>query len=151
MAAIAILFASLIAGLLWGDISLGWNQILDTFQGKGSALAERVLFNLRLPRLLVALLAGASLAVSGLLLQGVVRNPLAGPEIVGMTSGSGFAALLILVFVPNAPVEIVPLAAFIGAFAAIDIVYLASWRNGVSPARLALVVMAKLRVAQALV
>ncbi|MBD1925121.1 iron ABC transporter permease [Trichocoleus sp. FACHB-90] len=162
-----LLLISLVAGLLFGGISLTLPQIIDTFLGSGTALSQRVIFSLRLPRLLVAVLAGASLAASGLLLQGVVRNPLAGPEIVGITSGAGLGALLILVLLPNAPVEVVPIAAFIGAFAAFGVVYLASWQGGISPSRLALVgiavsafcaagtnilvVMAKLRVAQALV
>lgn len=165
--AILLLLIALVAGLLFGDIDFSLDQIIDTFQGSGTALSERVLFNLRLPRLLVALLAGAALAVSGLLLQGVVRNPLAGPEIVGITSGAGFGALLVLVLLPNAPIEALPVASFVGAFAAFGVVYLASWQGGISPARLALVgiavsafcsaginllvVMAKLRVAQALV
>ncbi len=165
--AILLLLIALAMGLLFGDINFSFGQIIDTFQGRGTALSERVLFNLRLPRLLVAVLAGAALAVSGLLLQGVVRNPLAGPEIVGITSGAGFGALLVLVLLPNAPIEAVPVASFVGAFAAFGVVYLASWQGGISPARLALVgiavsafcsaginllvVSAKLRVVQALV
>lgn len=165
--AILLLLIALVMGLLFGDIDFSFGQIIDTFRGSGTALSEQVLFNLRLPRLLVAVLAGAALAVSGLLLQGVVRNPLAGPEIVGITSGAGFAALLVLVLVPDAPIEAIPVASFVGAFAAFGVVYLASWQGGISPARLALVgiavsafcsaginllvVMAKLRVAQALV
>ncbi len=165
--AVLLLLIVLVMGLLFGDIDFSFGQIINTFRGGGTALSERVLFNLRLPRLLVAVLAGAALAVSGLLLQGVVRNPIAGPEIVGITSGAGFGALLVLVLVPKAPIEAVPLASFVGAFAAFGVVYLASWRGGISPARLALVgiavsafcsaginllvVMAKLRVAQALI
>ena len=165
--AIFCLILALIAGLLLGNINFSFIQIIDTFQNSENTLAQRVLFQLRLPRLLVASLAGSALAVSGLLLQGVVRNPLAGPEIVGITSGAGFAALLVMIVIPNAPVEAVPIAAFIGAFAAFGIVYLAAWQGGIVPARLALVgiavsafcaaginlmiVSAKLRVAQALV
>ncbi len=164
--AIFCLLLALIAGLLLGNINFSFNQIID-IQNSENTLTQRILFQLRLPRLLVASLAGAALAVSGLLLQGVVRNPLAGPEIVGITSGAGFAALLVMIVIPNAPVEAVPIAAFIGAFAAFGIVYLAAWQGGIVPSRLALVgiavsafcgaginlmiVSAKLRVAQALV
>jgi iron complex transport system permease protein len=97
----------------------------------------------------------------------VVRNPLAGPEIIGITSAAGLGAVFVLVILPDAPVEAVPIAAFIGAFVAFGCVYLAAWQGGVSPARLALVgiavsafcaaginllvAIAKLRVAQALV
>ena len=112
------------------------------------------------------MLAGASLAVSGLLLQGVVRNPLAEPEIVGITSGAGLSVLLVLVLVNNAPVTFVPIAAMFGAFAAFGVVCAASWQDGLTAARLALVgiasafcsastnllvVQARLQVAQALV
>lgn len=165
--AILLLLIVLVMGLSFGDIEFSFGQIVNTFRDGGTALSERVLFNLRLPRLLVAVLAGAALAVSGLLLQGVVRNPLAGPEIVGITSGAGFGALLVLVLLPNAPIEALPVASFVGAFAAFGVVYLASWQGGISPARLALVgiavsafcsaginllvVIAKLQVAQALI
>ncbi|MBE9125217.1 MULTISPECIES: Fe(3+)-hydroxamate ABC transporter permease FhuB [unclassified Coleofasciculus] len=162
--AILLLLCALVAGFFLGGTLVNWQQLLS---GNSTPLSQRVLLHLRLPRLLVAVLAGASLAVSGLLLQGVVRNPLAGPEIIGITSGAGFGAVFVLVLLPNAPIEAVPVAAFIGAFAAFGCVYLAAWRGGISPARLALVgiavsafcsaginllvAIAKLRVAQALV
>ena len=165
--AILLLLIALTAGIVLGDVSLSLTQIIQTFQGDGTPLAERIIFNLRLPRLLVAVLAGAALAVSGLLLQGVVRNPLAGPEIIGITSGAGFSALLVLILVPDAPIEVVQLTAFSGAFAALGLVYAASWQGGLAATRLALVglavsafcaagtnllvFIAKLRVAQAIV
>ncbi|WGV25324.1 iron ABC transporter permease [Halotia branconii] len=165
--AIFCLLLAFIAGLLFGNINFSFTQLIDTFKGGGNTFTQKVLFQLRLPRLLVGSLAGAALAVSGLLLQGTVRNPLAGPEIVGITSGAGFAALLVMIIIPNAPQEAVSIAAFIGAFAAFGIVYLAAWQRGIVPTRLALVgiavsafcaaginlmiVAAKLRVVQALV
>lgn len=161
------LCVSLFIGLSWGNLSLNLGQIINTLTGGGNALSQRVIWQLRLPRLLVGMFAGASLGVSGLLLQGVVRNSLAGPEIVGITSGAGLGALLMLVIFPEAPVEMIPLAAFGGAIAAFGTVYLFAWQNGISPTRLALVgvamsafcaaginilvVFSKLRVAQALV
>ncbi|GAB4286971.1 MAG: Fe(3+)-hydroxamate ABC transporter permease FhuB [Oscillatoriaceae cyanobacterium] len=161
---LAIVF---IAGLLWGGMTLNLPQTLATIVGGGTALSKQVIFNLRLPRLLVAVFAGSSLAVSGLLLQGVVRNSIAGPEILGITSGAGLGAMLVLVLLPNAPVEAIAVAAFIGAFVAAAAVAAFSWRRGISPETLALVgiavsafcssginllvVMAKLRVAGAIV
>ncbi|BAB72345.1 permease protein of iron(III) ABC transporter [Nostoc sp. PCC 7120 = FACHB-418] len=157
----------LLLGLSLGNIHLDIHQLTQVISGNSDALTERIVLYLRLPRLLVALLAGAALAISGLLLQGVVRNPLAGPEIMGITSGAGFGALLVLVLIPNAPVTFIPIAAFIGAVVAFGVVYLAAWQNGVAPGRLALVgiavsafcaaginllvVKSKLQVAQALV
>ena len=164
---VLVLVAIAIAGLLFGSAALSLDQVLNGLLGNGSPLAHTVLLNLRLPRLLVAMLAGATLAVSGLLLQGVVRNPLAGPEIVGVTSGAGLGAMLVLVLLPTASPTILSLAASVGAVTAFGLVYGLSWQQGVLPARLALVgiavsafcaaginvlvVFAQLRVAQAIV
>jgi ferric hydroxamate transport system permease protein len=166
-AGVLSLLLVMVLGLSLGNINLGIHQLIPVILGNSDALTERIVLYLRLPRLLVALLAGASLAISGLLLQGVVRNPLAAPEIMGITSGAGLGALLVLVLVPDIPVTFIPIAAFIGAIVAFGVVYLAAWQNGVAPARLALigiavsafcaaginllVVKSKLQVAQALV
>jgi ferric hydroxamate transport system permease protein len=162
------LFVAFAAGVMLGDTVLRPDQVGAALTRNGTPLLERIIFELRLPRLLVALLAGAALAVSGLLIQGVVRNSLAGPEIVGVTSGAGLGALTAIVLLPFAPIEVVPIAAFVGAVATFSVVYAAAWQaSGISPARLALVgiaisalclaainllvVMAQVRVAQALV
>ncbi|UKO97649.1 Fe(3+)-hydroxamate ABC transporter permease FhuB [Nostoc sp. UHCC 0870] len=166
-AGVLSLLMVMVLGLSLGNINLGIHQLIPVILGNSDALTERIVLYLRLPRLLVALLAGASLAISGLLLQGVVRNPLAAPEIMGITSGAGLGALLVLLLVPDIPVTFIPIAAFIGAIVAFGVVYLAAWQNGVAPARLALigiavsafcaaginllVVKSKLQVAQALV
>ncbi|TAE56173.1 MAG: Fe(3+)-hydroxamate ABC transporter permease FhuB [Nostocales cyanobacterium] len=164
---ILILAISLICGLLFGNINFHLSDLINLFFGNSNLLTEKILLQLRLPRLLVAVFAGASLAVSGLLLQGVVRNPLASPEIIGITNGAGFSALAVMVLMPNIPIEFIPIAAFCGAFVTFILVYLAAWKNGIIPAQLALVgiafsaffgagtnviiVMAKLRVTQALI
>lgn len=165
---VVMLCAAVVAGVALGDLRLGADELLAALTRNGTPLAEKIVYDLRLPRLLVAMLAGAALATSGLLIQGVMRNPLAGPEIVGVTSGAGLGALVALVLLPAAPLEVIPLAAFAGAVAAFAIVYAAAWRGGgISAARLALVgmavsamalslisllvVMAEVRVAQALV
>lgn len=157
----------LVAGVMLGDLRIAPSEILTALTGDASPLVERVIIDLRLPRLLVAALSGAALASSGVLLQGVVRNPLAGPEIVGVSAGAGLGALIVLVLFPGVPFGFVPVAAFVGAVLAFGTVYLVSWRGGIEPARLALagiamsafcsagisvlVVEAQLRVAQALV
>lgn len=166
IAAFALLSA-LAVGMALGDLMLAPAELLEVAMGRGTALHARIVLELRLPRLMVAALAGASLAVSGLLLQGVVRNPLAGPEIVGVTSGAELGALLVLVGFPQVPLAAVPLAAMGGAFAAFGVTFAAAWRNGLSAARFVLVgiavsafcaagtqvaiVAAKLRAANALV
>lgn len=95
---------------------------------------------LRLPRVLLALLVGAALGVSGLILQSIIRNPLASPDLLGITSGAGLAAVIYLSFFslllgPG----LLPLAAMAGAGLAALAVYLLAWRRGTSPLRLVLV------------
>jgi iron complex transport system permease protein len=164
---ILLLIVITIVGILLGTTPITLEQLINLLSGNETFLSQSVILNLRLPRLLVAMVAGATLAVSGLLLQGVVRNPLAGPEIVGVTSGAGLGAMLVLVLAPSATPELLSLAASLGAVSAFGLVYLISWQKGVLPARLALVgiaisafcsaginvlvVLAKLRVAQAIV
>lgn len=138
LAALALL-AALAAGLFVGGVAIKPQLVLDVLRGEGSAFAERVVLELRLPRLLVAALAGAALAGSGVLLQGVVRNPLAAPDTLGVTAGAGLGALLVILLVPDAPLSAIPLAAFAGGLAASATVYLAAWRGGSDPARIALV------------
>lgn len=94
---------------------------------------------LRLPRALVAFLVGAALAVSGAILQGLTRNPLAAPDIVGVNAGAGLAAVTLIVVFPSVPSMLLPLAAFVGAFAVAMLLYLLAWRGSSSPLRLILI------------
>ncbi len=126
-------------GLAFGAVDIPLGGLAEVFTGAGSQMHRFILLDLRLPRILVAALAGACLATSGLLLQGVVRNPLAAPELVGVMTGAGVGAMILLLAVPGAPTSLVPIAAFAGAVVAFAIVYAAAWRDGVSPERLALV------------
>lgn len=84
-----------------------------------------ILFSVRLPRMLAAMLAGLALSVSGLLLQSATGNDLASPNIIGMNSGSGFAVLLFLSFFPEL-FDVLPFAAFIGGLAASSLVFIIS-------------------------
>lgn len=135
----ALFVAMLAAGLVLGDASLNIGDVVRTLTGTGSAFEEQVVVDLRLPRLLVAATAGAGLAVSGVLFQGVIRNPLASPATLGITSGAGLGGLTILIALPAAPIALVPVAAFVGALGAFGVVYVVAWRGNLSPARLALV------------
>lgn len=134
-----LLAAAVISAFLVGEVTISWTAWLAALHGKAQNLIRQVILNLRLPRVLVAMAAGASLSVSGVLLQGVIRNPLAAPSVLGVTSGAGLGGLLLLIAFPAAPVGLVPLVAFLGAAAAFGVVYGAAWRGGVSPSRLALV------------
>ena len=75
-----------------------------------------VVWNHRLPRSLIALLTGAAMGVSGALVQGIIRNPLASPDILGVTQGAGLALSIALLIFPTTPPELLPLVAGIGGF-----------------------------------
>jgi iron complex transport system permease protein len=94
---------------------------------------------LRLPRLLVAIMAGTALAVSGLLLQAVTHNPLAAPGLIGVNGGASAAIVATLLVLPAVSPEYYPFAALVGAMLAGGTVYALSWNDGVSPTRFLLI------------
>ena len=112
----------------------------ELFSGLFISYDENVstIFDLRFPRIFIALLGGAALAVSGVLLQAAIRNPLADPGIIGISSGASFVAVIITAFFP-ALFGLTPLFAFLGGMLAFLIVYSLSWRGGLSPLRIILV------------
>ncbi|HIR61612.1 MAG TPA: iron ABC transporter permease, partial [Candidatus Faecivivens stercoravium] len=90
-----------------------------------------------LPRIILAILIGASLAAAGALLQSVMRNPLADPGTIGVSAGAGTAATTILLLFPNLTSS-VPLFAFGGAALACVLIYMMAWKEGVDPTRIIL-------------
>ena len=96
------------------------------------------IYDLRFSRIFVAMLGGAATAVSGVLLQAVMKNPLADPGIIGISSGASFVAVLITAFMPSLYFY-PPILAFIGGIIAFMLVYGLSWRGGLSPLRIMLV------------
>ena len=95
-------------------------------------------YDLRFPRIVISMLAGAAIAVSGVLFQAVLKNPLADPGIIGISSGASFAAVLITAFAPSL-FFFTPLFAFMGGVIAFALVYSLSWKGGLSPLRIILV------------
>ncbi|MBW4554005.1 MAG: iron ABC transporter permease [Aphanocapsa sp. GSE-SYN-MK-11-07L] len=94
---------------------------------------------LRLPRIIVAFGVGTGLAIAGAILQGITRNSLASPEIVGVEAGAGLAAVILIVLFPAPSVFLLPMVAFVGALVAALLVYGLSWEEGSSSLRLILV------------
>lgn len=120
-----------------GSLQVTPQQLLDgLFVQYDDTVAT--IYDLRFPRIFIAMIGGAALAVSGTLLQAVIRNPLADPGIIGITSGASFAAILVTAFAP-ALYFFSPLFAFAGGLIAFALVYSLSWRNGLSALRLILV------------
>lgn len=135
--AAALALASL-AGCCFGASAVPPDEILKAvFSGDLSGAAGRILLYVRLPRLLAAVLAGAALSAAGLLLQSILRNPLAAPGVIGINAGAGLGALVCGVFFPAAA-SFVPLAAFLGACAAAFAVYLLARMTGASRSTLIL-------------
>lgn len=96
------------------------------------------IYDLRFPRIIISMLAGAAVAVSGVLFQAVLKNPLADPGIIGISSGASFAAVLVTAFAPSL-FFFTPLFAFLGGIVAFILVYGLSWKGGLSPLRIILV------------
>lgn len=156
---LASVAVTVVAGLIqisFGTYSLSlaetWATVFDpevVFDGRiwtafllGGDLPEMsnetaVVWNLRVPRVVVAVVAGSTLAVSGAILQGVTRNELASPFVLGVSSGAGFAVLATLV-VYSGFAPYLPFIAAVGGAVAFLIVYAIAWRHGTSPVRLVL-------------
>ncbi|WP_164220014.1 iron ABC transporter permease [Virgibacillus sp. YIM 98842] len=129
-----------------GVISISPMEVIQTLLQNGTQQQELILFEFRMPGIILALLIGAGLAVSGAILQGITQNDLADPGILGINTGAGFAIVLFLFFFQGAipadsPVSafVLPFAALIGAFTAAMLIYAIAWKKGVSPIRLVLV------------
>jgi iron complex transport system permease protein len=135
-----LLLAAMIVALRFGDSHVSFAGVLNTITGHApDPLIRNALIDHRLPRMLVAGMAGAALAVSGMLVQGVVRNPLAAPDLVGITPGASVGAISVLIAFPGLPIGLLPVAAFTGACLSFAAVYALSWSGGLNPTRLALV------------
>lgn len=127
-----------------GYSSVSFDRILPTLFGEGSFKEHFVLFEVRLPRILITILAGAALAVSGSILQGITRNDLADPGIIGINAGAGVVIAIFFLYFPIDAgnfVYLLPVLAFIGAFVTAVIIYLLSYKrnSGFHPIRLVLI------------
>ncbi|MEK3882628.1 Fe(3+)-hydroxamate ABC transporter permease FhuB [Paenibacillus sp. PL2-23] len=145
----AALIAVCLAALGSGSNAMSLQEVVAALAGNGTALDEKVIWNIRLPRLLTALLAGVALAASGSLMQSSLRNPMADPHIVGVSGGAGVGALAMIVLFSQA--DWIPLGAFVGGLAAAGIVYALAWRRGLNPIVLVLIGIAVASAASAVI
>lgn len=122
-----------------GAVNYSPGAVLDALLGRGNHQADFVITSFQLPRVLLCWLVGIGLAVAGGVMQGVVRNPLAAPDILGVTKGAGFFAVVVVLVAPSVPTAVLPMVAFGGGMIAFGLVYVAAYRRGTTPARLALV------------
>ncbi|MCA7014884.1 MULTISPECIES: FecCD family ABC transporter permease [Dickeya] len=137
--ALLLVLAVMVASLGVGKLMLSPWEVLRALWSSQPEGAALIVQQLRLPRVVLAALVGGALAVSGLILQAMIRNPLASPDILGITSGASAAAVFYLSFLSaTLGAHYLPLAAMIGAATAALAVYWLAWQAGVSPQRLVL-------------
>ena len=126
------LLGSLFLSLLVGTVTVSPVELWQFLMSSPLANTGEFIYRLRVPRALNAALTGMNLALSGCILQGLVRNPLADPGIIGISAGAGMAAMLLMFLAPNL-VFWVPIVAFIGAMGAAVLVFALAWNRGVQP------------------
>ncbi|WP_396953774.1 FecCD family ABC transporter permease [Niallia sp. MER 6] len=132
-----LLLIAIYAGLSFGAVSVSFKELWSVLASGGEGVYEKIVYNLRLPRVIVGLCVGACLAASGALLQGVMRNPLADPGIIGVSSGGGLFAIITMVIFPQYS-YLLPFIAFIGAFLTTVLIYMFAWDKGASPVKIIL-------------
>ncbi|WEK52882.1 MAG: iron ABC transporter permease [Candidatus Cohnella colombiensis] len=134
---IIVFFISLNAG----SSRMSYEDVFQTLFGSGTEKQELILFQFRLPRIIISLLIGAGLAVSGVLLQGISRNPLADPGILGINGGAGMMVMLYIFSfqsIATSSTMVLPAIALIGSSLAAFIIYTLSYEKhtGIVPIRM---------------
>ncbi|WP_375782053.1 FecCD family ABC transporter permease [Paenibacillus baekrokdamisoli] len=138
-----LIIVAFIISMNSGYIKLSPLQVLKTLFGGGTAKESLILFDFRLPRIVISVLVGAGLAVSGCILQGITRNGLADPSILGIVSGAGLVVVLFISYFPStspSSVFLLPFLAFVGASLTAALIYALAFKKGegISPIRLLL-------------
>ncbi|WP_069630020.1 FecCD family ABC transporter permease [Streptomyces niveus] len=138
-----------------GDFPIGLPQVVTTLLGQGEQVDEFVIMDLRLPRALAGLVVGIALGVSGAITQSVARNPLASPEILGITWGAGAVAVFLVTVSGGTTTAVVnsvglSAAALAGGLLTGLLVYFLAWRRGIDGMRLILIGISVSAVMQAI-
>lgn len=134
-----VLAVAILVAIGIGSVRFSPLESLLTLIGQGDDRSNTILWDIRIPRVLLALIIGANLAASGALLQAVMLNPLADPGLTGVSSGAAVAALFIMLVVPGYS-SFIPIAAIIGGGFAAVMVYAMAWKRvgGFTPIRIIL-------------
>ena len=139
---ILILFAFLAVlgaflSLTKGSSVITMSQIVELLLNPGMDPQSQIIWNIRMPRTIVGALVVINLSLSGAILQAIMRNPLADPHIIGISSGAGLAGVVIMILFPALEYLITPVA-FVGAMLAAICIYILAWKNGIKPVRIIL-------------
>ncbi|MCY9530117.1 MULTISPECIES: FecCD family ABC transporter permease [Paenibacillus] len=122
-----------------GGVGVPLEEVLASLVGRNAEASNLIIMQFRLPRITAAILIGAALAAAGALLQGVIRNPLASPDLLGVTGGASVAVVAFMTFVTGYSIHWVPFIAIGGALVTATLNYVLAWKKGVSPFRLVLI------------
>lgn len=137
---VIFLFLALLGSFLSltkGSSIISIKEITDILLNPGNDPRSQIIWNIRMPRTIVGALVGINLSLSGAILQAIMRNPLADPHIIGISSGAGLAGVVIMILFPAMEYLITPVA-FIGAMLAAVCIYILAWKNGIKPVRIIL-------------
>ena len=135
-ACLAVLFVCLLASVRFGAARIGTWDVIGAFTDYGGSEDDLIIRTLRVPRALVAALVGAALAVAGAIIQGLTRNPLADPWILGIEAGAAFAVVCSVFLLGASSLTTYALFAFLGGAIAAVVVYALGTLGGMSPMKL---------------
>jgi len=136
--AVAALAAVGLLSLMYGAVNLTPPDVWSGLTSSSNVFAHEVVWQIRYPRLLDGMIVGAALAVAGALLQGVTRNPLADPTILGITAASGLASATAIVIDREIPQWGIAMSCAGGGLFGAAVLFVIAWRGAISPVRLAL-------------
>lgn len=129
-----ILFVSFLASMAFGAVNIPVKEIFRVLLFDHESKRHLILADVRLPRTIIACVAGMCLGVSGCIMQGITRNPMASPSILGVTNGASLVTFILFIFMPAA-FRLIPVAAFAGALLTTLLIYMLAWKDGVAPIR----------------
>ena len=134
---ILILLVTVLVSLKLGSINITFRELIKgIFLGQSDGNIG-IIKDLRMPRVIIAILVGTNLAIAGVLLQAVIRNPLADPYITGISSGACVVTVFFMVFIPSVT-NLRPIFGFFGGLVCCMIIYFMAYKNGLSPIRIVL-------------
>lgn len=139
---ILVIFAALaclgiLLSIMKGSVEVPAAEIIQALLGRMAGSHDQIIQNIRLPRTIVAALVGINLSLSGAILQAIMKNPLADPHIIGISSGAGLTGIMVMLLLPGYEYLVTP-AAFAGAMGAAVCIYILAWKNGIRPIRMIL-------------
>jgi len=139
---ILVIFAALaclgiLLSIMKGSVEVPAAEIIQALLGRMTGSHDQIIQNIRLPRTIVAALVGINLSLSGAILQAIMKNPLADPHIIGISSGAGLTGIMVMLLLPGYEYLVTP-AAFAGAMGAAVCIYILAWKNGIRPIRMIL-------------